>query len=66
MKRLQQAKAKLLLWINVPFDLGSETRESKSRCIEARRIAEELECLIENDSHLTFGVIAFYRAYLIG
>lgn len=43
--------------------MGSETRgKSKSRPIEARKIAEELKRLIEHDPRLTFGVIAFYRA----
>lgn len=56
-------QGKVAAWINVPFNLGSETRgQSKSRRVEARRIAEELKRLIEHDSHLTFGVIAFYRA----
>ena len=56
-------QGKVAAWINVPLNLGSETKgQSKSRRIEARRIAEELKRLIEHDSHLTFGVIAFYRA----
>ncbi|MEG4838253.1 AAA domain-containing protein [Microcoleus sp. B9-D4] len=54
---------KIAAWINVPLNLGSETKgQSKSRPVEARRIAEELKRLIEHDSRLTFGVIAFYRA----
>lgn len=56
-------QGKVAAWINVPFNLGGETRgKSKSRRIEARRIAEELKRLIEHDPRLTFGVIAFYRA----
>ena len=54
---------KVAAWINVPLNLGSETTgQSKSRPVEARRIAKELKRLIEHDSRLTFGVIAFYRA----
>jgi hypothetical protein len=56
-------QGKVAAWINVPFSLGGETRgQSKSRPVEARRIAEELKRLIDHDSCLTFGVIAFYRA----
>ena len=56
-------QAKVAAWMNVPFDLGCETGgKSKSRQIEARRIAGELKRLLEHDSRLTFGVIAFYRA----
>lgn len=56
-------QGKVAAWINVPLNLGGETKgQSKSRRVEARRIAQELRSLIENDSHLTFGVIAFYRA----
>ena len=56
-------QAKVAAWMNVPFDLGCETRgKSKSRQIEAKRIAGELKRLLEHDSRLTFGVIAFYRA----
>ena len=59
-------QGKVAAWINIPFNLGSETRgQSKSRRVEARRIAEELKRLIEHDSHLTFGVIAFYRAQVV-
>jgi superfamily I DNA and/or RNA helicase len=54
---------KVAAWINVPLNLGSETKgHSKSRPVEARRIAEELKRLIEHDSRLRFGVFAFYRA----
>jgi len=56
-------QGKVAAWINVPLNLGGETKgQSKSRRVEARRIAEELKRLIEHDSCLTFGVIAFYRA----
>jgi superfamily I DNA/RNA helicase len=54
---------KVAAWIDVPFNLGGETKgQSKSRRVEAKRIADELKRLIQYDSHLTFGVIAFYRA----
>jgi hypothetical protein len=50
-------------WINVPFSAGGETKgRSKSRPIEAKRIAQELKKLIEYDTRLTFGIIAFYAA----
>jgi superfamily I DNA and/or RNA helicase len=53
---------KVAAWINVPLNLESETKgQSKSRPVEARRIVKELKRLIEHDSRLTFGVIAFYR-----
>jgi len=59
---LPDYQGKVAAWINVPFDLGSETRgKSKSRPVEARRIVKELKRLIEHDSRLTFGVIAFYK-----
>jgi superfamily I DNA and/or RNA helicase len=50
---------------NVPADgrIGREVRgTSKSRPVEARAIAKEVRRLIEHDSKLTFGVIAFYSA----
>lgn len=50
-------------WIDVPNE-GKGDRErrgiSKSRPVEARVIAREVRRLIEHDSTLTFGVIAFY------
>ncbi|RDV36434.1 AAA family ATPase [Bradymonadaceae bacterium TMQ3] len=50
-------------WLDVPFQWGGEERGiSKSRPVEARAIAKELKRLIEHDSRLTFGVIAFYSA----
>lgn len=50
-------------WINVPLSAGKETKgQSKSRPIEAKRIAKELKRLIEQAPHLTFGVITFYSA----
>jgi len=56
-------QGKVAAWINVPLNSGSETRgQSKSRRVEAQQIAKELKRLIEHDSRLTFGVIAFYRA----
>lgn len=50
-------------WINVPLTAGKETSgKSKSRPIEAKVIAQELKKLIEHDTELTFGIIAFYAA----
>jgi len=50
-------------WINVPFELGGETKnKSKSRNIEAKIIAKELKKLIEHNQNFTFGIIAFYAA----
>jgi hypothetical protein len=49
-------------WLDVPRDLGSEhSRLSKSRPVEAQRIAREVRRLIHHDPNLTFGVIAFYK-----
>jgi hypothetical protein len=54
---------KVAAWIDIPHNLGGEyKRQSKSRQVEALRIAKELRRLIEHDPHLTFGVITFYRA----
>ena len=50
-------------WIDVPLSAGRETRgQSKSRSVEAKRIAKELKRLIEHDAQLTFGIITFYSA----
>jgi hypothetical protein len=50
-------------WINVPLSAGKETSgKSKSRSIEAKRIAQELKKLIVHNRELTFGIIAFYAA----
>jgi hypothetical protein len=50
-------------WLDVPHGRGTEVRGvSKSRPVEARLIAKEVRRLIEHDSTLTFGVIAFYSA----
>jgi hypothetical protein len=50
-------------WINVPLSAGREIKgRSKSRPIEAKRIAQELKSLIDHDRQLTFGIIAFYSA----
>jgi hypothetical protein len=50
-------------WIDVPGERGREVRGvSKSRPVEARVIAKEVRRLIDHDSTLTFGVIAFYSA----
>lgn len=48
-------------WLDVPADRGPERRgRSKSRPAEAMAIAREVRRLIDHDSTLTFGVIAFY------
>lgn len=50
-------------WINVPLSTGGEIKgQSKSRPIEAKRIAQELKSLIDHNRQLTFGIIAFYSA----
>jgi len=57
---------KVAAWINVPLSAGQETSgKSKSRPIEAKKIAQELKELIEHDRQLTFGIIAFYAAQVI-
>jgi superfamily I DNA and/or RNA helicase len=51
------------VWLDVPRERGREVRgASKSRPAEARAIATEVRRLIDHDSKLTFGVIAFYSA----
>ncbi len=53
-------------WINVPSRAGKEIKgRSKSRPVEAKRIAQELKKLIESDTQLTFGIITFYSAQVI-
>jgi hypothetical protein len=53
-------------WLDVSSDRGREVRgASKSRPAEARAIARELRRLIDHDSRLTFGVIAFYSAQVV-
>ncbi|MSQ84703.1 MAG: AAA family ATPase [Myxococcales bacterium] len=48
-------------WLDVPADDGDEIRAvSKSRPAEATAIAREVHRLIDLDSKLTFGIIAFY------
>ncbi len=51
-------------WLDVPGGSGRGERRgrSKSRPVEATRIAREVKRLIEADSRLTFGIIAFYAA----
>jgi hypothetical protein len=50
-------------WLDVPSERGREVRGvSKSRPVEARAIAKEVRRLIDHDTKLTFGVIAFYSA----
>lgn len=50
-------------WLKVPQSRGKEVRGvSKSRPAEARAIAKEVRRLIDHDTRLTFGIIAFYSA----
>jgi hypothetical protein len=50
-------------WIRVPNSAGQEfSGKSKSRPVEARRIAEELRRVALARPDLTFGVISFYTA----
>lgn len=55
--------ARVAGWLDVPNERGREVRGiSKSRLVEARVIAKEVRRLIDHDSKLTCGVIAFYSA----
>ncbi len=52
-----------MAWINVPNEGGRDQEiraVSKRRPAEARAIAKEIRRIIEHDSKLTIGVIAFY------
>ncbi len=51
-------------WLDVPGGPGQGERRgrSKSRDVEARRIAREVRILMEASPHLSFGIIAFYSA----
>lgn len=56
-------EGKVAAWLDVPLQRGSEkTGQSKSRLIEAERLAHELRLAMESSQNLTFGVITFYRA----
>ena len=56
-------EGKVAAWLDVPLQRGSETKgQSKSRHIEAERLAHELHLAMESSQNLTFGVITFYRA----
>ncbi|MGW5715098.1 DEAD/DEAH box helicase [Amycolatopsis sp. NPDC003865] len=49
-------------WLNVPHDRGNETStRSKTRPVEARVVAEEVDRLLDADPDITIGVITFYR-----
>jgi hypothetical protein len=55
---------KACVWYDVPFSEGGETGGmSKSRKIEAKKIAWHLKTMMDSDAAkgLSFGVIAFYR-----
>lgn len=50
-------------WVDVPKDRGGESRaRSKSRSVEAARIAREASPVVTNHPELSVGVIAFYAA----
>jgi hypothetical protein len=51
-------------WLDVGADDGPDTkvRTSRSRTVEASRIAQEIKELAGQAPHLTFGVITFYAA----
>lgn len=51
-------------WVDVPGGPGREEHSgrSKTRPVEARRVAEEVKRLLEESPDLTVGVIAFYSA----
>ncbi|MEZ4436946.1 MAG: AAA domain-containing protein [bacterium] len=52
-------------WIDIPHAAGGEDRDERGsvrRPAEARRLAARLRTLLEAAPHLSFGVIAFYRA----
>lgn len=51
-------------WLDVPKERGGGEKRgiSKSRTAEAETIAKEVRLLMDHDSTLTFGVIAFYSA----
>jgi hypothetical protein len=50
-------------FLEVPLHLGAERGgQSKSRPVEAKRIAQELKRLCDSDKSLSFGVITFYAA----
>lgn len=51
------------VWLEVPIQQGQEQRgQSKSRRVEAQRIAEKLQQLMTTNPNLSFGVISFYAA----
>ena len=54
---------KVATWIDVPHHLGSEcSGRSKSREVEASRVAEEACTVVRQQSDLSVGVITFYAA----
>lgn len=56
-------QGKVVVWINIPPNEGEETRgQSKSRPVEARRIAQEVKKILEENPELSIGMIAFYAA----
>ncbi len=60
---LQNYNSKSVAWIDVPLIAGKEqSGQSKSRLVEAKIIAKEINNLITENSKLTYGVITFYAA----
>jgi hypothetical protein len=56
-------EGKAAAWLDVPLSAGRETGgRSKTRRVEARRLADEVARLIRTTEDLTFGVIGFYSA----
>lgn len=50
-------------WVNVPISDGAEERgRSKSRPVEARKIAKEVDEVLRTHHGLSVGIIAFYSA----
>ncbi|MEU6787004.1 AAA domain-containing protein [Nonomuraea angiospora] len=56
-------EGKVAAWIDLPPDTGQEYGDrSKYRPVEARRIAAEVQRLLDAAPQLTFGIITFYSA----
>jgi len=60
---LESYKNAVAAWINIPFAQGKESKGlSKSRRVEASKIAQEVQQLMQQQPELSFGVITFYTA----
>lgn len=54
---------KVAVWLEVTLQQGAEQKgQSKSRHVEAQRIAKKLQELMTTNPNLSFGVISFYAA----